>query len=201
MIEKIKDVISMILDVLIEMKTSEWISLISLIIAVIGGFFALHKWKESIINKRSEIVKEIIEKIRDDNQISAVMDTIDWNEGFKYDGKFTFYNNQRKALKDADDSSLFLMIDKTLSHFSYICYLRKKKLLKKSDIKIFDYELRRLLDNEHIANYLYSLYHWSKHLNVNMPYIYLVKYGVRKRFLKLDFYKKNSKNYICYLYY
>lgn len=199
MIEKLKDVLFWILDVLSKMTTSEWISFISLIIAVIGGFFALHKWKETIINKRSVIVRELIEKVRDDNQISAVMDIIDWDEGFEYDGKFTFFDSNRIALKNTDDASLFLMIDKTLSHFSYICYLQKKKLLKKADIKIFDYELRRLLDNEHIANYLFSLYHWSKHLKVNMSYIYLVKYGIRKRYLKFDFYKKNSRNYICYL--
>ncbi len=189
-----------LLNSFIKMSSSDIISLLTLIIAVIGGFFALHKWKESIINKRSEIVKELIEKVRSDQKISTVMDIIDWNDSFTYNGKFELNNKiNRESLNNVDDSSFFLMIDETLSHFSYICYLQKKKLLKKSDIKIFEYELRRLLDNVHICNYLFSLYHWSKKLKVSMSFEYLVKYGLKKGYLRRDFYKLSSINYKSYL--
>lgn len=191
---------SWLTDICSKIELSDWISLITLITVIIGGFFALHKWKESIITRRLDTVKELIDIIRNDKDISTIMDIIDWDEDFEYDGKFKVINNDsRKSLEDVDDSSLFRMIDKTLAHFSYICYLKKKKSLKKSDIKIFDYQIRRLFDNRHIRNYLYSLHRWSKSLNVSMSFKYLVEYGIKKRFLHLDFYFKKSKHYICYL--
>lgn len=181
-------------------ELSEWLSLITLATVIIGGFFALHKWKESIVSKRLDTIKVLIEKIRNDSDISTIMDIIDWNEDVIYDGKFTVIkNSSRKSLEGIDDSTLFRMIDKTLAHFSFICYLKKKKSLKKSDMRIFDYQMRRLFDNRNICNYLYSLHHWSKKLNVSMSFKYLAEYGVKKRFLHVDFYFKNSSHYTCYL--
>lgn len=63
----------------------------------------------------------------------------------------------------------------------------------------FDYELRRLFDNEHISNYLYSLYHWSKQLGIKMSFSYLIDYGLEKEYLTKDFLRLDISNYRCYL--
>ena len=78
---------------------------------------------------------------------------------------------------------LFKKIDKTLAHFSYICYLKKINILTKKDMRHFDYEIQRLADNEHIANYLHSLYHWSSDLGVTMSFSFLLDYCIRKKYL------------------
>ena len=149
--------------------------------------------------KRAEIVHGLIETIRDNEDIATVMDIIDWNEAFSYDGKFHLRKSDSKELQDKSDDDLFYMIDKTLSHFSYVCYLRNQKVLKRKDMRSFEYCLKRIFDNYHIGNYLFSLYHWSKHLGTTMSFIFLIEYALKKGYLSESFTQRNSTDYTCYL--
>ncbi len=184
----------------ITLSFSDYISIITLVVGVVGGVIALKQWRDSILEKRSIVLKDLIEKVRTDEQIATVMDMIDWNEDFKYDGKFRIKSNtSRKILHELDDTNFFKMIDKTLSYFSFICYLKKKRIIRDDDVVFFDYELRRLFDNEHISNYLYSLYHWSKQLGIEMSFSYLIDFGLEKGYLTKDFLRLDVSKYICYL--
>lgn len=188
------------MDTIIEFIKNNIIDIITLLFAVIGGFFALTQWRTQVMQKRAETVKELICKVRDDEDIAAIMDIIDWNDGIVYNGKFRARPSaQRKLFAEVDDDKLFQMIDKTLSHFSYICYLRKRHVLQKKDMYVFEYELRRLADNVHIQNYLYSLYHWSSQLGVNCSFGYLIEYALKMGYLTKDFLHLSSGNYKCYL--
>ena len=172
----------------------------AVIFAVVGGCFALRQWNTQIKHKRAEIVKELISKVRDDEDIASIMDAIDWNEGILYNGKFSVNPKYPKAtLKEVSGDDLFKKIDKTLSHFSYICYLKATRTLTEKDMSVFEYELRRIADNRHIANYLHSLYLWSQYLNVNCSFKYLIQHSLEKRYLANDFKERASKNYTCYL--
>ena len=92
-----------------------------LLFAVIGGGFALLQWGIQIKHKKAEIVKELICKVRDDDDIAAIMDIIDWNEGLRYNGKFYIDEKYNKPLLANENSdSLAKKIDKTFSHYSYI---------------------------------------------------------------------------------
>lgn len=170
---------------------------LTLIFACVGGLFALHQWRIQIKQKRAEIVEEQIHKVRDDMDISTIMDIIDWNKGFIYDGKFTVADSSK--LPNMTDDDLFKKIDKTLSQFTYICYLKKTKAIGKKDFKVFEYSIRRIMDNQHICNYLYSLYHWSRYLGVSSSFDNLIQYGVKKKYLDSSFQKENSTMYKCYL--
>lgn len=178
------------------------VSIISLLFVFTGGCFALWQYHKSISYKRIEIVKDLIKNTRENQQISTIMDMVDWNEGFGYNG--VFYIDQgttRKELKTTTNEELFRMIDYTLSVFSYICYLRRMDTITKKEMVFFEYGIRRLVDNIHIRNYLYSLYHWSKSINVNLSFSYLVEYCLKEKLLKDEFkiYSKTGKYCICYL--
>lgn len=177
------------------------VEVISLAFVFIGGCFALWQWHNSLVYKRAEIVQMLIEDIRGNQSVSSTMDMIDWNEDFVYNGKFQINRNTtRNTLKKLSDDNLFQMIDQTLSAFSYICYLRSVHTIRRRDMAFFEYGIRRLVDNPHIANYLYSLYHWSKSLNVEMSFSYIIKYCIRKKYLDRSF-KKYSLHgiYKCFL--
>lgn len=161
-------------------------------LALIGGIVALIKWSQQIRQNRAEKVKELICKVRDDEDIAMIMDIIDWNDGFYYNGKFCLCEGSRLSI---DNDTLFKKIDKTLSHFSYICYLKKIHVFNKQDIAIYEYELRRLIDNKNIANYLYTIYHWSRYLNVHCSFHYLIWYSLRNGYLEKDFVDMASKHY------
>lgn len=171
---------------------------VEIIFAVIGGGFALHQWRIQIKQKRSDIAEDLIGVVRGDKDITEIMDMIDWAKGFYYDGEFHFTKAGQAKYKYSDEE-LFIKIDKTLAHFSYICYLLKCHSLSSKEKRLFEYELRRFIDNEHIKNYLYSLYHWSKHLDVKCSYSYLIDYSVKRKYITRDFYKRPSDNYVCHL--
>lgn len=181
---------------ILECCKSDWFELVSLVTAVIGGAFALYQWTKSNMYKRGDIVESLIKAINDDPDIATIMDICDWNDGFIYNGKFTISRAaSRSDLVGMDSEELFKKIDRTLAHFSYICYLNSKKALTKKEMVIFNYKIKRLAENIHIANYLFSLYHWSDSLGVQMSYIYLAEYCVKKGYLHKDFKERTSKYY------
>lgn len=165
---------------------------------VVGGVFALLQWRMQIKQKRVEMARELMSTIRDDEDIMMVSDIIDWDDGISYDGKFSVQSSN-PFFKEMDEDELFAKIDRTLSHFSYICYLNSMNVLKKNDMAFFEYDLRRLTDNEHICNYLFSLHHWSNSLCVQCPYKCLIEYAIKRKYLDKSFVDLNSKRYICFL--
>lgn len=190
---------------MISLTVGEWLSsnlfdCISLVLAVIGGFFALQQWRKSNIYKRGEIVENLIKTVRDDEDIATIMDVVDWNGGIEYDGKFYISQAvERSDLNQLDNEELFKKVDKALAHFSYVCYLRSQKTLTKEDMKVFAYGIKRLAVNPHIANYLYSLYHWSTSIGVQMSYIYLVDYCIEQGYIYSDFKSIDSNYYKIFL--
>lgn len=145
------------------------------VIAVVGAWLALVQWAKGNDYKRAEQVQALITKVRDDEDIAKIMDIIDWDKKIEYNGKF--------HAEGMDERELFIKVDKTLSHFSYICYLWKRKCLKDKDMYHFEYELRRIVDNPSMADYLHSLYHWSRSLKTKCSFEYLIDYSLKKGYL------------------
>lgn len=178
------------------------VSIISLVFMFVGGGFALWQWRTGLLYKRIEIVRTLIGNIRQDKSVSTTMDIIDWDEGFLYNGKFVIRrDSMRTDLKDLSDDDLFKMIDHTLSIFTYVCYLRSTGAIKTKDMRFFEYEIRRLADNPHILNYLYSLYHWSQSRSVDMTFTHLIDYCLKKKYIDETFkiYSEENPKYTCYL--
>ncbi len=199
-INKLIKILKYLKMMLQDLTLEEWMSISTLCFGLVGGMFALYQWRKSNVYKRAEIVQQLIKTVRDDVDISTVMDIIDWNKGFNYDGKFHLCQRMigSKGIITSDDE-FFKKIDKTLSHFSYICYLKKNCTLTKKDMRVFDYEIRRLADNIHIANYLYSLWHWSASLGVDMSFSFLIKYCEKRGYIKKKDFGYPSNLYSCYL--
>lgn len=176
------------------------LEIISLLFILAGGIFTFRQWCVSLKYKRIEIIKPLIEKVRENSNIATILEVIDWNNGFFYDGRFHI-NWYTKCLKlqSMNNEELTTIIDNVLSIFSYVCYLRKRRILQKEDMYFFEYKISRLFNNEHIGNYLFSLYHWTSSINVKMSFFNLVQYGIKKKYLSKTFKFIDSKDYKCYL--
>lgn len=183
----------------ISLIQGQFIETIALISSIVGGCIGLTQWKKGNDYKRAALARKLINQIRDDKEISAVVDMIDWSDGIEYDGEFHFVNEARKESFLSDESQLFLAIDRTLAHFNYICYLKRLHIFYDQDMNLFDYTLRRLFDNEDICNYLHSLSLWSESLDVLCSYEHLIQYGKKKSYIDKSFGKKYSKKYKCFL--
>ena len=90
-------------------------------------------------------------------------------------------------------------MDKTLSYFSYICYLFENNLIEKSEFNFFKYEIDRILMNASTINYFYNLYHFSKKCNAPITFKFLFEYGKKEKVYNEEFYNPYSDYYPHYL--
>ena len=163
---------------------------ISLILVIIGGVFAYYQWRRNVSLKRASYINELTEKIRTDPFISDTIYLLDYEQ--------SWYSNEFHSSGEME-----LKMDKTLSYFSYICYLKKQKIISNKEYKFFKYEIERILLNSDIQDYFYNLYHFSKKFKVPFTFQYLFDYGKKQKFFDKDFFDptayKISSKYHKYL--
>ena len=85
-----------------------------------------------------------------------------------------------------------LMVDKTLSYFSYICYLERYKIITDKEFDFFKYEIKSILKNQEIHDYFYNLYHYSNKLRAPFTLKYLFEYGEKLGLFDADFYDRDA---------
>ena len=161
-------------------KLSDILSIISVILVIIGGIFTYYQWRRNVSLKRASYINELTEKIRSDSDIKDVVYLFDYNPKWYQE---QFHGNDILQLK----------VDKTLSYFSYICYLKKQRIISKKEFKFFQYEVERILMNPGIQDYFFNLYHFAAKFKISFTFVYLLDYGKEHNLLSDDFF--DSKAY------
>lgn len=169
-----------------EISVGDIISFLSLVTVIVGGCFGYYQWQKSIKIKRAEYLNELTEKIRTDPDISEVVYILDYNQKW-YDDSFH------------ESGELERKVDKTLSYFSYICYLFENKLITKNEFAFFKYEIDRILVNYSTIRYFYNIYHFSNKHGTPMTFKFLFNYGEKAKIFDSDFYNARSDQYPHYL--
>lgn len=170
-------------------NTNNWsvdsiLSAISILLVIVGGFFAYKQWTSANRIRRSKFINQIIAKLRFDKSIVDTMYLIEYDHEW-YNEKF----------HDADNEIEF-SIDKLLSYLSYICYLYELKNISKKEFKILQYEINRACSSLSVQSYLWNLYHFSKAQGTECTFQYLICYGIRSKIIdKKIFYCKESMFY------
>lgn len=174
-------------------NTNNWsvdsvLSAISVLLMIVGGFFAYKQWTSANKIRRSEFINQIIAKLRFDKS------TVDTMYMLEYDHEW--YNEE---FHDADNEIEF-NVDKLLSYLSYICYLYELKNISKKEFKILRYEVNRACSSLSVQGYLWNLYHFSKKQGTECTFQYLISYGIKNKIInKKIFYCKESTFYPKYL--
>lgn len=164
---------------------SDILSAISIVLVIIGGAFAYYQWRKSISLKRASYINDLTEKIRSDPDIKDCVYLFDYN--------INWYLAQFHG-----DTELELKIDKTLSYFSYICYLKKQNVISGQEFKFFQYEVERTLMNTGVQDYFYNLYHFASKFNVPFTFVYLLDYGKKNNLLANGFFDKKAYKTNCF---
>lgn len=162
-----------------EISVSDIISAISVVFVFSGGIFGCYQWRKNILLKRAGYINDLTEKIRTDSDIKDVIYMFD------YDNKW--YSAQFHGSGDLE-----LKVDKTLSYFSYICYLKKQKIISNKEFDFFKYEIERILMNQQTQDYFYNLYHFSNKFDIPLTFKYLFEYGQKRKLFDDSFYDKNT---------
>ena len=124
-----------------EITISDVTSTVSIILVILGGIFGYYQWRKSVLLKRAGYINDLIEKIRTDEYIKDVVYMFDYNKKWYYE---SFHQSGELELK----------VDKTLSYFSYICYLKRQKIITDKEFDFFKYEVERILMNQQLKRHL-----------------------------------------------
>lgn len=103
-----------------EISISDITSIFSVVLVIVGGIFGYYQWQKNILLKRVGYINDLTEKIRTDNYIRDVIYMFD-------------YGKQWYSKQFHESGELELKVDKTLSYFSYICYLRKQNIISNKE--------------------------------------------------------------------
>ena len=169
-----------------EISVGDIISFLSLVAVIVGGCFGYYQWQKTIKIKRAEYLNELTEKIRTDPDISEGVYILDYNQKWYNDSFHESGELERK-------------VDKTLSYFSYICYLFENKLITENEFAFFKYEIDRILVNYSTIRYFYNIYHFSDKHGTPMTFKFLFNYGEKANIFDSDFYNAKSNKYPHYL--
>jgi len=169
------------MNCLSNLTIDNYLTIVSIIIVSIGGFFALIQWCSSIKLRRAKFINKIINITRFDEGISKTMLIIDYDENNNwYDDDF--HNS---------DTALEYQIDKLLSYIDYVCYLYSEEIISYNEFIVLEYKVTRICCSNSVQEYLWNLYHYSKiKMNVYCSFINLIDYGIKNKILP-DNFKEN----------
>ena len=140
-------------------------AVLSFIIAFLGFLFSLWRWNTYISLKRTDRVNDLNEKIRTDSEIVEVHYMFEYSEDWYSSGFHGGGDLERK-------------VDRTLTFYSYLCYLKEKKIISEKEFDtFFQYRITGTLRNLQVQKYLSFLHRYSKTLDVQSPFYYLCKYS------------------------
>ena len=158
---------------------SDIISIFSLLVVIIGGVFTYIQWKNNVSLNRANYINELTEKIRTDESIKDTVYLLDYGK--------KWYSREFHGDKEIEPK-----VDKTLSYFSYICYLKAEKIISKKEFMFFKYEVERFLMNEQVQDYFYNLYHFANKFDIPFTFYYLFRYGEQKGVFDKQFFDMTS---------
>lgn len=164
----------------LNLSIENWLTIISLIFAAIGGIFIFLQWKKSIKNRRAEFIYQILEKLRFDSTLAESMYVVEYNQNW-YDESF-------------HGSDLEKSIDKLFAYLDYICYLKRTENISKKEFNIFKYEIHRVCVSYSTSQYLWNLFHFAKKNNSVCSFQYLIDYGIDFKLFNSNF-KTNEELY------
>ena len=137
---------------------------LSILLVSVGGIFALFQWLVSNRIRRAEFIHQIIEKLRFHQDMADTMHMIDYDDAW-YD--MSFHGGELEG-----------KVDSFLAYLSYICYMKKMKIISKKEFSILQYELIRTCQSPCVRHYLWNLYHFAKAQHTTCTFQYLIDYGI-----------------------
>ena len=170
------DIIKNYVDINFPLKITDAAIIVSFCSAFIGGCFAIYKWRKDTAMKRAGYLNSLSERLRNDKIIREVFYWFEYDIIW-YDDNFHNNNKSEKEHK----------VDKTLTFFSYICYLKYHNIISKKEFTFVAYEVTRTLQNKQVQDYLYNIYHFANSIDCPIPYYFLIEFALKNQLFPSDF--------------
>jgi hypothetical protein len=157
-----------------------YLNLIWMFFAVIGGIFTLYQWNSAQKLRRAERLDKILDQIRTNKEISNAM---------------YFIQNKKNWYSDSFHAEIESSIDTLLLFIDYICYSDKYRNITKKEFSILQYIVEISCRSEDVKAYLWNMYHHVEKDKRVYPFPFLLEYCQKNNFLKTDFF---SNSVDCY---
>ncbi|OQC42758.1 MAG: hypothetical protein BWX66_00351 [Deltaproteobacteria bacterium ADurb.Bin058] len=167
------------------MSVQDITSVVTVLLIIVATSIGLYQWIHANRIRRSKFLNQIINRLRFDESISKVMYTIEYSEDW-YDEHF--HNSEEEY-----------QFDRFFAYLSYVCYLRKSRILKEREFRLLRYVLNRVCQNDETQTYLWNLYHFSQRSNSVCSFDELISYGLKAGILPDDFKQSNTQRFTKYL--
>ena len=170
---------------MMECEIGDIIATIALGLSIICVLFAFHKWKKQTDVRRTEFVKDLIYSIRVDEENRNMFYQVEYNK-FSYTKEFHGSETEKK-------------LDKLLTQYNYVCYLRTKNIINDDEFGFAKYQIYHILQNQNIQKYLHFIFHHSirvqNKIDDTFSFTYLLRYGMNEGILNESFYDANNRYY------
>lgn len=155
-------------------------------LAALGGLvFVGLEYRRSNKIKRADFIENLINRMRGDTDIREILYVFQYNS-FVYNSGF--HKNAELERK----------VDKALLYLSYICYLRKRRVITNKEFTFFEIEISQTLRNRGVIDYLFNLYHFecrvagldpsARGSRKQFTFYYLLEYGRSIRLIEDGFF-------------
>lgn len=138
------------------------------ICACVAGAFAYWRFSAERVLRRAERLENVLKDLNRKEIAETFYRFIEGGEKFYDCGKSEFLCDSERV------------IDYMLGRFSYLCYLRSRRVLGSSEFSEFAYQIERTISNGYVQAYIYDLYVGFEIGDAReRPFGELVKYGMR----------------------
>lgn len=169
------------------MQIGSLADILTAMVAFVGVVISVREYVRSNKLKRSSYIEPLIDKMKSE-EISEVVYRLQYG---KFDYSKDFHGSGEMERK----------VDKTLQYFSYLCYLRKHKIISEEEFSFFEFEISQSLRDNKLIDYLYNLFHFVCRVegydtqNVGIDkfvYSELLHYAKEKELIDDTFFDRNA---------
>ncbi|MDE5592748.1 MAG: hypothetical protein K2I75_02325, partial [Clostridiales bacterium] len=142
------------------------------------------QWLKSLSRQNAEFLGDLINRLLTDNELNEMSYLIDY-------GTTDWYTNHSFMA----DKDLERKADKLFAYYSYICYLKRSRIINDEGFSFFEYRIKRALNNRYTKDYFYNLYHFSRKQNILFTFEELFNYGKSVRIYEPEFFDSKAYAY------
>lgn len=142
-------------------------------------FVGIQIWQKFRMDHSKQVL-DMLNKTRSEQDMAELLYQLDYNK-FHYDAYFHGSQTER-------------LVDNVLHYYEYILYLRDINIINKKEFQFFEYDIQRIVCNQDMQSYFFTLYHFVKN-KLSFKYQRLLKYGRKNGWIGADFDNSDSRKY------
>jgi len=138
--------------------------MLTVITTIASGYFFWKKERAERSVARADKLNQILQKLEEGEVATTFYSLVEQGKPFFANGEFVDEEAERS-------------VDKMLNCLSYLCYLRRRRVIARAEFEEFAYWIARTISNDQVIDYLECLYEKYRLEVDERPFVELIRYG------------------------